>query len=400
LTEAEAAVPPGTPPPVDQFVPEEPPRITFDAVDPAVRMEPGIPWVTRVPKVRLRLRILALGAAKLGDRSVVFDEQLFKAALPIGPGPEYQEELELELPPNRPVGLLVTATNDKARPRAESIEMVYQPPAPPVPVPAPPPPTMPNHLIVLSLGTDAFPVAALPAVPFADRDAGQLAEFLSSHMVTALGTRPGLDPPTQQVVLTGARAATAGVRAGLDQLNNLLENKQLVQGDVVAVVVSSHVLEFKDANPLSIAVFDTKLDKPGQTMIAAQELSALFGRLTDYGCRVALFLDGVHEGKLPEKVRSVIKPWVRDLQQNRRVIIFVASKEGPSGRPSAAQQNGLFALGVLNSLQRSNRGAAFTLEQFRTTVIDEVLNLSNREQQVGCYVPRGMEDLLRKPFIK
>ena len=216
---------------------------------------------------------------------------------------------------------------------------------------------MPKRLIVLSVGTDTFPIPELPPVPFAARDAQSLSEFLSGHMVTIEGTRPDTRLPPGPMVLTGDRATAAGVRESLDQLVKLLRDKQLNRGDLVAVVVSSHILEFKDSKLLRIAVYDTRLDKPAETMISAQELSELFGQLTDYGCRVALFLDGVHEGKLPEKVRSDIKPWVRDLQQNRRVITFVASKEGPA-QPAAVFQHGLFALGLLNALQRTNQGTA------------------------------------------
>ena len=126
--DVEAFLPPNTPPPAEQFVPEEPPKITFEAIDPAVKPEPGLPWVVRVPKLRVRLRISALGSAKLGDRKIVFDEHLLRPDQQIGPGPEYQEELELDLPAKRRVTLLVTATNDKQRSRPESIDLDYQPP--------------------------------------------------------------------------------------------------------------------------------------------------------------------------------------------------------------------------------------------------------------------------------
>jgi WD40 repeat protein len=394
LDEAAAEVPPNVPPPPDQFVPEEPPRITFEAIDPAFKPEPGLPWVLRVPNLKARLRISALGSSRLGARKIVLDEQLLKPLQNIGPGPESLEELEIALPPKRRVRLLVTATNDKQRSRSESIDLEYQPPV----EPPPPPPVVPKRLIVLSLGNETFPGAGLPVIRYAVQDAESLAGFLSEHMVAADGTRPDPNLPPGPLVLTGSRASSASVRESLDQLGKLLQDKQLNRGDLIAVVVSSHVLEFKDSKLLGIAVSDTQLDKPAETMISARELSELFGRLTDYGCRVALFLDVVHEGKLPETVRSDVKSWVRNLQQERRVITFVASKEGPSGEPAAVFQHGLFALGMLNAFQRANRDASLTLEQFRTAVVEEVLNLSNRQQEVGCYIPKGV--LPWTPFVK
>ncbi len=113
--------------------------------------------------------------------------------------------------------------------------------------------------------------------------------------------------------------------------------------------------------------------------------------MTDYGCRVILFLDGVH--KLDEPLTSEIKPFVRELQQKRRVITFVASKEGPSD-VDVTNEHGLFALGLLQVFQgadlagaRKDRTAPYTLDQFKTALRDAVLNLSGRQQEASCYIP-------------
>jgi hypothetical protein len=85
------------------------------------------------------------------------------------------------------------------------------------------------------------------------------------------------------------------------------------------------------------------------------------------------------------------------------VISFVASNEGPAGTPPQALQHGVFAFGVLNALGRSSRGRALSLREFQTALIDEVLYRSNREQQVGCFVPRsgdGKNLILSQPFMK
>jgi hypothetical protein len=125
--------------------------------------------------------------------------------------------------------------------------------------------------------------------------------------------------------------------------------------------------------------------------VATRELADLLGQLTDYGCRVVLFLDGVH--RLEEPLSSDIKPLVRELQRKRRVITFVASKEGPSDVDNQ-QQHGLFALGLLQAFQgadlagaRPNRAAAYTLDQFRTSLRAAVLRLSERRQEAFGYFP-------------
>ena len=61
-------------------------------------------------------------------------------------------------------------------------------------------------------------------------------------------------------------------------------------------------------------------------------------------------------------------------------------------------RHGLFALAVLNAFQaagpsagRKDRASSYTLDQFRTAVVQGVLNLSNRQQEAGCYIPRGVQ---------
>ncbi len=85
-------------------------------------------------------------------------------------------------------------------------------------------------------------------------------------------------------------------------------------------------------------------------------------------------------------------------------MTFVASKEGPSGA-DVTQQYGDFALGQLHAFQaagaaaaRPNRTAPYTLGEFKTAVVREVLNLSGRQQEVGCYVPATV--LLRTWFAR
>ncbi len=97
-------------------------------------------------------------------------------------------------------------------------------------------------------------------------------------------------------------------------------------------------------------------------------------------------------------MKSEIKPFVRELRNKRRVITFIASKEGPS-RGDRTRQNGFFALGVMQVFQgadlagiRKDRSAAYTLDQFRTALENEVLNLSGRRQRAWCYIPTEVSE--------
>src|SRR5262249_46172534 len=153
-------------------------------------------------------------------------------------------------------------------------------------------------------------------------------------------------------------------------------------------VIAAHVLEFDGM--ATIAAVDTDpagRPSPGP-LVPAREVSERLGELADYGCRVVVLLDGVHE--LPsDAFRSTIKPWVRDLQRQRRVITFVASREGPSLLDARAQ-HGLFALGVTRAFEQAVAagkapGQAYTLEEFGRAVRQMVLDLSGRQQEAFPY---------------
>jgi hypothetical protein len=272
--------------------------------------------------------------------------------------------------------------------RTETMDMVYVPPpnTPTAPVVAP-------RLVALSIGVDqALNPALLPAVQFADNDARSLAVFLSEHLVSPDGTNSVQDPKEERIVLTAAKASEQSINQALTRLGEWVRAKRLRKGDIVAVVISAQVLEFDKSCLLATSDFDpAKKPVPGPA-ISTREISERLGELSDYGCRVVLFLDGVHE--LPsDGFQSTIKPWVRDLQRERRVITFVASKEGPSNVDVVAG-HGLFAQGVLNAFRGAgavgalrNRAAPFTLDQFRKAIHQEVLNLGGRTQEAEGFIP-------------
>jgi hypothetical protein len=195
------------------------------------------------------------------------------------------------------------------------------------------------------------------------------------------------------LVFTGKQSGSESIHQSLGKLQEMPRNGRLKKGDLVVVVVDSHVLEWEGG--AWIVAADSKGTVPPRPLISGRDLSERMGELADYGCRVVLFLDGVHdlaEGSL----KSDIKAWVRDLQRNRRVITFVASKEGPSGA-SVREQHGYFAQGLLTAFQaagpaanRKNAAAPYSIDLFLKAVRQEVLNLSNRKQEVGCYIPSAV----------
>ena len=158
-------------------------------------------------------------------------------------------------------------------------------------------------------------------------------------------------------------------------------------------MVAAHVLDLGETS--AVVTSDTSVDEksvPGP-MVQTLAISERLGELADYGCRVVLLLDGVHN-PAPAGFASKIKPWVRDLQLHRRVITFVASKEGP-GEIDVPSQHGIFALGVLSAFRQvvapgKAEDQPLTLEEFARAVQQMVLDLSGRQQEASCYIPRGV----------
>jgi WD40 repeat protein len=378
---------------------DQPPRIVFDPIPGGVQLPaPGVLWVVDEPNVRVALRISASGKSEIGRRRIILDEQPLPRDPNIGPASELNEVVPLAgLVPNRRVRLAVEAANVAGGQRTETLDLIYRPPARPagaaaLKVLAPPAP----RLYLLAIGCDRF--AGLPPVEYAGRDAEALARWLADHLTSADGTRTAPQPPQ---VLAGPKASTHSITEACDRLHELVEKKQVREHDIVSVVIASHLLASPDG--VVIAASDTVAGNPPSPAFAASDLCEILGQLTDYGCRVVVFLDGVH--KLEEPLKSEIKPLLRDLQRKRRVITFVASKEGPS-RVDRIPQNGLFALGVMQVFQgadlagsRKDRAGAYTLDQFRTALENEVLNLSGRKQRASCYIPTEVSErtLFAKP---
>ena len=276
--------------------------------------------------------------------------------------------------------------------------MVYIPPPE-----APPPPETRSRLVVLSVGVDlSLNDALLPRVAFADKDALELAGFVSDHLVSPDGSKTLQDPPKDRNLLIAELASANSIDQALESLGQRVRTRSLRKGDIVVLVLAAHVLEIEGTSVIAAADTDPGQKPVPQPVIPVREVSERLGELADYGCRVVLFLDGVHE-PAPVGFESRIKPWVRDLQRERRVITFVASREGPGG-VDVPSQHGLFALGILHAFQQvvaasKAQNQPLTLEEFATAIRQMVLDLSGRKQEAFCYIPRGVpqQSLFARP---
>jgi len=394
---AAATLPAGIRSPEEEVVDRQPPEIRFQEVAGGVKLPAaGALWVVSTPNPRVGVKITAAGATRIAGRRVIADEQL----LDLPPIPRlattHVEEIGLSLAPGRRVRLLVEATNETGKRRRDFLDLLYLPADPT------PPPVAQPRIQIVSLGSEqARDPGKLPPIPFAERDAAELAEFLSQHLVSADGVRPAGNATDNRVVLTGEHATAQKFDEAIEQLDQLLRAGDLKSGDLVALVIASHVLEFEHTTIITTRDTDPDAQPLPEPAVSTRDISGLLGRLTDYGCRVVLFLDGVHE--LPaEGMQNSIKRWVRDLQKNRRVITFVASKEGPSEADQTAG-HGLFALGVLRAFQGAaasdvgqDRGGLYSLELFRRSVRRAVLDLSGRRQEADAYIPLEVDP--RTPF--
>jgi hypothetical protein len=331
------------------------------------------------------LKIASEGKSLVRDRRIVFDERPLPLAELANPVAEHSEDVAVNLTPNRRLRLAIEATNVNGGRRTETIDLVY---LPPVPVEQPKPP--PSRFFVVSIGSDQFADPLLSPLKYAEKDAKALAEFLADHLLSTDGTKTVVQ---KRAVLAGAAASTDSVKKELNQLDELLKEKKLRPGDVVAVVVDSHVFESKDG--LAVAAADTTPNgHPSVPAVSTREISDLLGQLTDYGCRVVMFVDGVH--KLQPPLSNEIKPWIRELFLEKRVITFVASEDKPSGADDR-EQHGFFAMGILQAFQgagpadpaqkNNQRTAPYTLDQFDRAVRDAVSKLSARDQDAFCYIP-------------
>jgi WD40 repeat protein len=300
------------------------------------------------------------------------------------PQAEVNRQVALQLNPGRH-RISVVADNDRGRSRTERFDVITEePPHPPeVAGPAPEPP----QLVVLAVGAGEFAghTLILPRIPFADEDARDVAAFLGDPFGTPKYSRVQVEP------IVGRDATAARVLAALDRLDQRRAKGELGQGDSVFVLIESHFLRFDDRGV--ILASDAAPGTPPAPSVPAALVADALGRLADYGCKVLLLVDGLHEDRpAPPQTNRPLIEWSRALYR-KNVITFVASIHGPSRRV-ASRAHGAFAQGILDSLKVQGRSRladdprkAFTLFDFQDAVTRNVHALTNIRQHARCYIP-------------
>jgi len=252
----------------------------------------------------------------------------------------------------------------------------------------PPPP--PPRLVVLAIGVGRFP-QGIPAISFAERDAQDVGRFLADHVVDPGRGKPfGKDRVRLQVLGDGVWTRTAKIHDALAALDAELKAEMLKAGDVVVVVLETHVLAVGQDGLILAA--DTAAGNPPAPAVPASEVADLLGRLTSYGCTAVLLLDGVHTRPAPNWT-STVAEWVRSLRRDKDVIVYLASHFGP-GQRVPAQRHGAFAQAVLESRDVAARaglrivpGAPYSLEDLHEAIRQNVGRLTRRGQTATYYLP-------------
>jgi hypothetical protein len=249
------------------------------------------------------------------------------------------------------------------------------------------PPKPPARLVVVPIGVGRFG-GDIPPIPFAERDAKDLGQFLADQLVDP-GRRQRFGKDRVQPFDSGA-ATTKTIGNALDALDSELKAGRLGAGDVVAVVLESHVLAV-DKGRLILAS-DTGAGVPPAPSVPAADVADMLGRLSSYGCTVVLLLDAVHT-RPTENWNSDVSEWVRTLQRDKDVIVYLASHFGPSQRVPT-ERHGAFAQAVLESRDVAARtrlriapGAPYSLEDLHEAIRQNVARLTRGGQTATYYVP-------------
>ncbi len=277
------------------------------------------------------------------------------------------------------------------------------------------PPVDPNkpRLVIKSIGVGTFAADDPPAIPFAARDVNEIAAFLA---------KPGGDPRFESeridrtgIVDTGGGnppADTPHIRKIVDELIGEAKQERLGRGDTVFLVINSHVLSL-DKEGSMVLGSDARRDRPAPAGIRTGEVTEALKYLTDRGCFVTLFLDGIHTRLRPRDLKD-FRTWVRDLTDQARVVVCVASKQDPSDQLDS-EAIGVFARAILESVNVKS-GALNpnpSIEEFKSIVINRVderkrkgsyqkadlyspLNMNERLTPIFDPQPRPVENLARK----
>jgi WD40 repeat protein len=354
------------------------------AFDPLV--VPGGPLAVRV---RAATEEAAAGRGLIRVVRILVDGGKAEEIAVNPPQAEVNRQVALNLNPGRHK-VSVTAVNDRDKERTTSFDVIAQ--EPPGPAPAPEPTLSPPQLVVLAIGTGQFesrnPV--VPRIRYAVEDVRDVAEYLGAPLGKQRFRRVDVQ------MLLGPEATAARIDQAFQKLDERRRKGELGQGDSVFVIIESHFLGLDRKGPGVILATDSGQGAPSARRVPADRIAEILGQLAEYGCKVLLLVDGVHE-KRPEAPQSprALSEWARSLYR-KNVITFVASVHGPSQRVGT-RAHGAFAQGVLDSLNVQGRtrlidpnasgDAPFTLFDFQDAVARDVLGLTNRQQHARCYIP-------------
>jgi hypothetical protein len=297
------------------------------------------------------------------------------APLPVAEG-----RLELPVGLEREVRANLVAVDTQGVRRSEKLDLSNQAPAPATP--------RKSRLVVVSIGAADFADKRLSRVEHADEDARDLAKFFEARLIDpATGARFG--PEQIQVhSFLGPGVIKTQVLATFDELRGEAQAGVIGPGDVVALVVESHFLDFRSRRLLVTSEPEVNGGEP--PALSATDLANRLGEFTRLGCRGIVLVDVVHEFK-GEAWENDIREWVRQLQTQANVAAFIASDHTPSSPNGDGHR--IFAQGVLDALKaktlirRRKPGAPFTLYEFEKTVVTDVLEKTERKQHAQLYLP-------------
>ena len=274
--------------------------------------------------------------------------------------------------------------------RARSIEVANTAPAAPA--------RRKGRLEILAIGAETFADRRLDPIPYAGRDAEDLAGFFRDRAVDPTSAAAARFEPDRVRARTLASPPAAAIVAALDDLRLLARNGGLAADDVVVLAIESHFVQVASRRLLAAAGPDAA--GPAPASIDADDLADRLGELAALGCRVFVLVDGVHPIK-QEGWDHEIKEWVRQLQARSQVAAFLASEHDPS---LTGEGHRAFAQGVLGALDLRSRARAarkaegpMTLFDFQRTVIDSVLEQTGRKQRPQFYLPDSIS--IRTPFL-
>jgi WD40 repeat protein len=264
----------------------------------------------------------------------------------------------------------------------------YQPPA------EPSPPRSASRMLIRSVGIETFQNAGISRIEYADRDAESLAAFLKTRGESNRFDRDRIELRVLNARRPDADVSSRGIQQVFDQLKVEAQRGNLQAGDTVFLMLESYVLDFGEGS--LVLGSDARLPGTAQAAIRTDAISEDLKYVTETGCLVLLFLDGVHD-ELPLQTQRNLTDWVRTLQKHG-VMVLMASKQEKSLR---GDRLSVFVQAVLDSIKVRGAGRAApspTLDDFQGIVIRGVEEATGRIQKADFYHPDHIQPRLIRIF--